>query len=671
MLEYQKLIRHPISPTKREYLKLSKRGTSTFSVYTAEVIDGVLAVTVYKCNRYDRNVTAEFRHFYNHENYATEEIATKTKRRKNIRSCLEGNWWYLRSWYAAEDADQVIMDYLGSGGGMRDLINAENGIDIEKAEQRDRKIADVINARMRCVAEDPPPEFWDWANKQLPRYFFYHKVEGKEQSGFCSHCRHSFSSDSIRQYRTTVCPSCGSELKCLTVESVGNYEISNDAKVTYIHPTVEDGKNILVERTWYIWQDINGVSLGVEEMRVRLDTVETDRAFYNADDLTMCGGGRWGECGYIKKNRWTAYCERGAKPCSSHAWIYPHNIDTVLRATNTSIKNVEASVIVPQIKTDFLSLINALEKRPSVEGLVKAGCCKLAKAVYGTLFDGRHGELNRIIRAKCASPSEALCISRDELKLLGDASEKDFLLFFYLCKLHNAKFETYLKYRKLKLQSKREDINELFIQHPAIGMVKLANYLEKQAKLQGQKMVDKLFGIYLDYLRMAKDLRLPQTESVLFPKDIQQEHDRLVKIDSDRTYGKQNKLLKKRVKILEILDFSDGEFLIRPLRSADEFLKESSVLNHCVKGYIDECAAGRTNIYGIRKVADPETPYFTLTLSNQAIVTMNLGKNNCQPPKEIKEFVDKWKKKVISKKKQEFIEAANPQQNRQKARITA
>ena len=170
---------------------------------------------------------------------------------------------------------------------------------------------------------------------------------------------------------------------------------------------------------------------------------------------------------------------------------------------------------------------------------------------------------------------------------------------------------------------------------------------------------------------MAKDLRFPKTESVLFSKNIQQEHDRLVKIETDRKYGKQNKLLKKRVKILEMLDYADKNFLIRPLRNVDEFLKESSVLDHCVKTYIDRCAKGETNIYGIRKISDPETPYFTLTLTNETKVTTNLGKFNCPPPQEVKDFVAKWQKTVIRKKKQAFIEAVKPPKDKEEVRITA
>ena len=229
----------------------------------------------------------------------------------------------------------------------------------------------------------------------------------------------------------------------------------------------------------------------------------------------------------------------------------------------------------------------------------------------------------------------------------------------------------FMRLLKLGLESNRYFVGRL-LRNYHISAERLAGYIEKQVKAL-KSSGNAVFTLYNDYLSMAKDLRLPKTESVLFPKNVQQEHDRLVQIKADRKHSKQNRQLKKRVKILEMLNYADKNFLIRPLRNADEFLKESSVLNHCVKTYIDRCAAGETNIYGIRKVSDPETPYFTLTLTNDARVTMNLGKNNCTAPQEIKSFVAKWQKAVVNKKKEEFIRAVNPQidKEKEKVRITA
>ena len=45
-------------------------------------------------------------------------------------------------------------------------------------------------------------------------------------------------------------------------------------------------------------------------------------------------------------------------------------------------------------------------------------------------------------------------------------------------------------------------------------------------------------------------------------------------------------------------------------------------------------------------------------LDNNARVTQNLGLHNCRPPEEVKSFVRRWQKNVISKHKEEFISKA-------------
>lgn len=66
------------------------------------------------------------------------------------------------------------------------------------------------------------------------------------------------------------------------------------------------------------------------------------------------------------------------------------------------------------------------------------------------------------------------------------------------------------------------------------------------------------------------------------------------------------------------------------------------MLSHCVKTYISQCSEGRTNIFGLRKKDDPETPYFTVNISNDGTLIQNRGKHNCDPPKKVTSFVKKW-----------------------------
>lgn len=99
-----------------------------------------------------------------------------------------------------------------------------------------------------------------------------------------------------------------------------------------------------------------------------------------------------------------------------------------------------------------------------------------------------------------------------------------------------------------------------------------------------------------------------------------------------------------RYKMLEPLCYTDGELLIRPVASREELAKESKALNHCAICYEDLVKSGRMHILFIRKASDPETPYFTLSISfryGDGLVTYR-GYNNEPPTIKIKEFVAKW-----------------------------
>ena len=64
------------------------------------------------------------------------------------------------------------------------------------------------------------------------------------------------------------------------------------------------------------------------------------------------------------------------------------------------------------------------------------------------------------------------------------------------------------------------------------------------------------------------------------------------------------------------MSYSDESFVIEPLRTVEDFVGESTALNHCVKTYVNQCAAGNTNIFGLRKKSEPDTPYFTGKVDN-------------------------------------------------------
>lgn len=672
MLQYAKLIKHPVPPAKPEYIELAKREGKEYFVaylYHAEVIDSVLALTLYlrEGKNYDK-LRADMRHFFDGERWAMQRISDN----KKLTSSLP----YYSHWgrrIAVDGANEVISSYFGDsqGKGLQLVFDKENKILEERLNARHKKELDVIDARMATVAEKPPAEFFDWLDNTAlahARYFFYDYRKGKKQIGYCSHCKSTFSAVA-RNGEMICCPSCGSDLRCRSYGKISSYGIYDTVYVTYMEETVENGKPVLVERCFRVQQDICHAENGAGLMHKTVIYDEFGRVFYDADDLQLkndelgCSAYNYGYHKQSGKQRW---CNANGNLYRGGQLIFPGNLDGIMKKCRIPIlRNVELSAVAAKLKGKFSDFIDILAEYPFIENMAKQGANKLLHA----LFDGDAWDdaLTNCLHPEFTACEKALGISKEAFRQFveRDISPKEYLLYVYAAKPAIPVFDHLLK---LGFESNHRTVGSV-VKHYGVSAERMANYIEKQSNLlNGNPQV--ILSLYRDYLSMAEDLRLPWTESVMFPKNLRQEHDRLIPLKAEYDRTEQEKLLKKRVKILEMLNYADEKFLIRPLRNTDEFLKESSVLNHCVKTYIKRCAHGETNIYGIRKVSAPEKPYFTLTLNNEAEVTMNLGRGNHLPPKAVNDFVEKWQKTVVRKKKQKFIEAANPQ-TKEKVRITA
>ena len=693
-MKYAQLIKHPLSPIRQEFgeyikeMKKSKPEYYRIALYHAEILDGVLAITVFLYHNGYHSDTTEtvIRHFYDGNRYATQ--------RESDNKRLEGSIsYYLKYSHirGLENADSVIKTYLKctdkNKTGISVLCEIEQRMLDEKLKTKHKKITDIVDTRMSAVSENPPDEFFGWVNDWVlkqARYFFYKYRKGKKQRGYCSHCRKEYEADNVRHNAKTVCPFCGSELTCKALGKVTQYTIRDSSTVSYVQEITENGSPALVERIYYIKQDIASHREGSLRMRKKVTYDEIKRIFLAPDKLVRSTAkGKYNTAeyvyGYFKGKgplRWCAIndCPLASEWFNIDMWIYPRNINGIFKNSGIpKIQNIEASAVVPVFAKELSCLAKALNEMPVLENFAKLGFQNMlgiigTRLTSGGYYCGNEGAF-RYIKSNYMTVYETLGIQKDILKKMGDITENEYLLYKRIEQIAPFKFETFRRYIGVGLCAENYSFTiSTVLKDHRISAERFIGYFEKQKK-QLKIEAGKVLTFYTDYLKMVKELRMPKTESVLFPTDIKKEHDRLMKIKIDRDYGEQNKMLKKRVKILEMLSYEEKDFIILPLKNAQEFLKESSILNHCVKTYIDDCAEGKTNIFGIRRAEAPDIPYFTLQLSNSGNVTHNLGKNNCYPPKEVNAFVERWKKKVVEKNKQKFIEAANVKP--QKVRITA
>lgn len=661
-MQFAKYIReHPLPPLTPEQISTglkqeARKLWENDKLYTAFVIDGVLNVVVY--GKGENELTPTYRHLYDGDTYATLRYSDGKKLSGTIFTYL--SYYYKTALDKA--SEKTVCSYLGNENGLRALKAAEQEVLDRKRDAAHQIIKDKIDARLADI-KDPPPEFFEWVKETVfrkYRYFFYKYKRGKVQHGYCSHCKAEFDA-AVKFKDITTCPKCGSELTCQALGRISKYPFGHSFNVEYADRAADGDDTAIVTRVFYSTISISGHRDGAASCKESFHFRETVRYFHNKTDYKR----RLNDeddymyvYGQFKNDPGTRWCsaETGhyVEGYLARHIIYPKSTSALRDIL--WLKNVDLEAISEH--TDYIeNLVDRLRVYPVIENLVKQGKHQIADELLNN-YDWECRKLLEVCDINNCSPLKFLRVDRTTFAALGDISPKEFILYANICDV-----EMFRRANAIELGKVPETFG-LAVRTTGIKPAKLIGYLEKQTKLSGRSG-NELLATYVDYQSMVADLKMKRTESVDFPKDLHKEHDRLMKLKTDKIYTKQNPKLKKRGELLHTLDWTDGTFLIRAFDDASDFLTESAVLGHCVKTYIDRCAKGETNIFGIRQANRPDVPFYTLTLSNSCKVTQNLGKGNCFPTDDVKRFVKKWEKKVLDKRREEFIKNAT------KARKTA
>lgn len=175
--------------------------------------------------------------------------------------------------------------------------------------------------------------------------------------------------------------------------------------------------------------------------------------------------------------------------------------------------------------------------------------------------------------------------------------------------------------------------------------VDISKLLKKIMEYRGRTGSTFTLKDYGDYLEAVLRLGVRLDKKTLYPADFAEAHDRYIdEAERKKKTIDATNFSRYQLEITGMEEpFIDGRLMIRPAARPQELLKESQMLNHCVRTYIDKVARGITSILFIRRTEEPEKPYFTLELSPKGEVVQCRGNHNCGYPEEVREFIDKWK----------------------------
>lgn len=256
---------------------------------------------------------------------------------------------------------------------------------------------------------------------------------------------------------------------------------------------------------------------------------------------------------------------------------------------------------------DFFDYVCAYRKEPKIEYLVKADLSQFISNLR--VLDLNQKSLDKIFK-----------VDRKFVPLL---TKMDYTHLMLCRKFPWANEEELFKIRKLKFKHIRK-------------------YMCPRVLSYAAQIDDWNINLYEDYLKFAETIGADmKSYKVLTPLNLVEAHDaayKSMRATEDARF--EQGILENYEKHVK-LSYSDGKFLIRPVKSNDELKKESEALNHCVRTYATDVSKGHTEIMFVRLSNKPDVPLYTLELKHKVIRQFRAN-HNAVPPDDAFSFVREW-----------------------------
>lgn len=324
--------------------------------------------------------------------------------------------------------------------------------------------------------------------------------------------------------------------------------------------------------------------------------------------------------------------------------LYTHNLTATLKNTGFQYCKI-GEYACRKGKFDIAGFLVAYSSGPSLEYLVTLGLDNLvSELIY---FWAWKQDRKWPIDLAGSSAQDVLGIEKhyiplirkydvvtDELKLIQDASRHGRIV----------SEETLLWNRRWMDYS-----SNLAILAEYMDLERAINYLKCRF---GAESPGYVVRYYYYYLRNCSELGYNMNDkSVLFPKDLQIAHDRAANLVTKKRNRNLDPLIARMAdRLNREYSFDSGELVIRAPMGVDELIDEGASLKHCVGSYIDRIAKGETTVLFVRKKSEPETPYFTVQVTDDKVNQVR-GMANCRATPEVDSFISEWKQAVWGQNK--------------------
>ena len=572
---------------------------------------------------------------------------------------------------------ELLRNYFGDHGEQHLIGIVEKALsahDRKKREQRNARQAEETKEALKSLPE-PPEDFekqilaecydavflWVTDAKKLVTRPGGEKEWVKVQECRCDSCggEHTVEGRLLKQKIRVPCPCCGKQMTVYNTRYLAKRAWANR---TFLWSKVQ-GDGVWIRR--YL------VGFGFENHRAEL-------GIYARDVL-------WSDGKQVKK--WKCAYSVGERP--KYVMCQRATVSSMLLAPAGPYQPYALATISEQVKKDLRKVLktewmyqyddrlnffwevrqwDAIHKYPMAESLIKTGW---SDALATQVYDCDRYYISPNINLRSKTYYGVFGLNRQELALVS-GSKRTFRNVDEAVEWKKAGLA--ITGKNMAMTANIRSLSGLCKTLQEAGMTRGLKYLRQQTRrimgtYEGQ-IVPQVASDWMDYVDMARkegmNLKL---EKVLFPLDLERRHDELVaerkkldriealkhaemtiKNDAEQLEG-QFHIEKIYKKIRKIYEYDGAEYIIRVPEGAEDILRESQFLDHCIRRgtrYFERIATRESYIFFMRKKADPNTPWYTMEVEPGGTVRQKRSYSNDQYPdlEAAKPFIAEWQQVV-------------------------
>ena len=562
-------------------------------------------------------------------------------------------WWYNEYVLISPREEEALRRFLkAEKTENHQMDNLCKWIKQTRQEMKKRsmeKRGELMDEDYRLCPEALPEGLIDYIRREvLPedRVIIYKRGN---VNGICTVCGTQVHARGRRftQSAYATCPNCGARVICVLEDGcafAANY-IENIVAVQ----KGTDGETVFF-RQWLLHRDNSARWEHIEDF-----LQETVRYAIRGNKTA-----KWQKQGkesyYMRTERyeldeWTRWQDN--RIYDGSYFFYPTGIEEALSGTAMQYADLEGYLEERGHNKNPIYFLEYHARYPVIEFLWKAGYRNIVhNRIFGMDRENRNAILweRKKLKECFKFPLRILKLMPPEEWSLNDIQRVNDLWEKYGGKVTDTEI-------RLVLQSK-VDIQLWSRATTYANAGRILKYIKNQTDKRKEKNPDKrsisqndTAQAYRDYLQECEQLHLDlHDKEILFPKDLTAAHNRTMEqVKFEKNKADQEKF-QKTVEKLEKFAWGEGEFFIRPAREQMELTAEGKALHHCVGGYIKRMAEGETAIFFLRKVSEPDKPFYTLELQKKRVIQCRTEHNaSYDRNPDVKNFVDMWMEKVVKK----------------------